>query len=413
MEIEAGYQRLFWLSKQIPDWRKPQGSRHDVPEALFVAVVALLAGAQDCEGIARFGRSHLGWLRQVLTLANGIPSHDFFLRLFAAIKPEQFEALVRVWQQALVEPDAMRVDGFQVAFDGQSLRASVDRGRGLGPVHMVSAFLTEAGFTLGCVRTADKSNEITAIPDLMRSLNLVGATITIDAMGCQREIAKVAVECGADYLLQAKENQPTLLENIKVGLVKACEKAKPGEKKTRPDRHVEVDKGHGRVETRTTIVCKDLSAIERPEDWAGLAGIASVLRERFDCLSGHTSKEISFYILSKAKASAAEVAKLARNHWAIESLHWSLDVVWGSDAHTIRNRTGAENMARVRRFCAGMVKRSAGWGINSKGIREICGWKPDVIFQVLAGQVIHMERKRVPNVKTRKAKEAASKRRSK
>ena len=139
-----------------------------------------------------------------------------------------------------------------------------------------------------------------------------------------------------------------------------------------------------------------------------------MLRERWNCISHKNEREISYYILSDSKAKAEDVAALARNHWAIENnLHWVLDVQWGSDAHRVRNRTGAENLARLRRFCAGMVRRSVGWGLSSKGIRELCGWSPNMIFQVLAGEVIAMERKRVPNVNTRKAAAKGGRRKAK
>jgi len=403
-----GYRELFRLSIRIPDWRSDLGKLHRLSEVLFIMVVALIAGAQDCEGISRFGRKNIVWLRQFLTLKHGAPRHDMYLRVLAAVPAEHLEGLVRAWSSALRAPGALTVDGQHVAFDGQSLRGSADRAAGQGPVHMVSAFLVEAGFTLGTLRVDDKSNEITAIPDLIRSLNLKGATISSDAMGCQREIAAVAREAGAHYLLQVKENQPTLLQNIKTSMAEATRRRRPGEAPAQLEKHRHVDKGHGRIETRVCALSRDLSGIEKRAEWKDLAGIASVLREREDVISGKTSREISYYILSNAQATAADVASLARNHWAIENgLHWSLDVVWGSDAHGIRDRNAAENMARLRRFCAGMVKQSVGWGMSGKGVREDCAWDPDTILRVLAGEVIALERLKVAPVKYRKAKEAA------
>lgn len=403
-----GYRQLYRLSAQVPDWRSDLGKLHRLTEVLFIMVVALIAGAQDCEDIHGFGEDNEVWLRQFLTLKHGIPFHDMYLRTLAAVPAEQFEALVRAWTAALREPDALKVEGHQVAFDGQSLRASVDRSLGSLPVHVVSAFLIEAGFTLGSEAVDEKSNEITAIPNLMRSLNLRGATVTIDAMGCQREIAATAREVGAHYQLQVKENQPTLLQNIKDSMVEATRRRRPSEAPAKLERHKDIDKGHGRIETRACVLSRDVSGIEKLADWKDLSGIASVARERTDVISGKTSQEISYYIVSDPSATAADVARLARGHWGIENgLHWSLDVVWGSDAHAIRDRTAAQNMARLRRFCAGMVKQSVGWGMSGKRVRKGCGWNPDKILRVLAGEVIAKRRAKVAPVKYRKAREAA------
>lgn len=405
-----GYDELYTLSAQIPDWRSDLGKRHLLTDVLFIMVAALIAGAQNCEDIYFFGVDGEEWFRQFLRLPHGIPHHDMYLRTLAAIRPEQFEALVRAWAAALDVSGAISVSGQQVAIDGQTLRGSLDRGSGQTAVHMVSAYLTEAGLTLGCQRVDAKTNEITAIPELMKSLQLRGATVTIDSMGCQREIAAVARDQGAHYQLQVKENQPTLLKNIKETMGEATRRRRPGEEPApKLDRHRDVDKGHGRIETRVCILSRDLSGIENAADWKDLSGIASVLRERTDVISGKTSQEISYYILSDPKVKARDVARLARGHWAIENgLHWTLDVVWGSDGHTLRERTAAENMARLRRFCAGMVKRSTGWGYSQRRVRLSCGWNPNKIIQVLRGDVLERKRTKVMPVKMRKAREAAA-----
>jgi predicted transposase YbfD/YdcC len=403
-----GYQQLYRLSADVPDWRSDLGKQHRLTDVLFIMVVSLLAGAQNCEDMYGFAVRYEAWLRQFLALRRGIPHHDMYLRTLAAVPAEQFELLVRAWTATLRAPGALTVKGFQVAFDGQSLRASVDRALGHSPVHMVSAFLVEQGFTLGSKRVDDKSNEIMAIPDLVRSLNLRGATVTIDAIGCQREIAAAVRESDAHYQLQVKDNQPTLLKNVKDSMAEATRRRRPGEAPAKLERHKEVDKGHGRIETRACVLSRDLSGIERRDDWRDLTGIASVLRERTDAISGKTSQEIAYYIVSDPHATAADVARLARNHWAIENkLHWSMDVVWGSDAHAIRDRTAAENMARLRRFCGGIIKHSTGWGMSGRRLRLMCGWGPDMILRVLAGEVIAKKRAKVAPVKYRKAREAA------
>ena len=405
-----GYRELYTLSSQVPDWRSDLGRRHLLTDVLFIMVAALIAGAQNCEDIYYFARSGEAWFRQFLRLPHGIPHHDMYLRTLAAIRPEQFEALVRAWATALDAPGAISVQGNHVAIDGQTLRGSLDRGSGQTAVHMVSAYLIEAGFTLGCQRVDEKTNEIKAIPELMRSLNLRGATVTIDSMGCQREVAAVTREQGAHYQLQVKGNQPTLLENIKETMAEATRRRRPGEGPApRLDRHREVDKGHGRIETRVCVLSRDLSGIENAADWKDLTGIASVLRERTDAISGIISNNISYYIISDPKVTARDVERLARGHWGIENgLHWSMDVVWGSDGHMLRDRTAAENMSRLRRFCAGMVKRSTGRGYSQRSVRLTCGWNPNQIMRVLRGDLLEIAPTKVMPVKLRKAREAAA-----
>jgi len=384
----------------VPDPRDDRGKRHKLSELLFVAVTSLLAGAQDAEDISAFGWDNLDWFRQFLVLEHGIPSHDRFLDVLALVQPAEIEKLVRAWTAALRAPSALTVEGMQVAFDGQALRGSIDRATKATAVDMVSAYLTGAGVVLGSERVDDKSNEIKAIPNLVRSLNLSGATVTIDAIGCQREIAAELRRAGAHYVLQVKGNQPTLLANCEATAEELVRRAKPGVPAMVRERHREIDKGHGRLETRVCILTRDLSCIERPEDWVDLAAVAIVMREREDLISGKKSQETNYFIVSDAAATAAQVAEIVRNHWGIENgLHWTLDVTFGSDAHKVRNRTAAENFARLRRFCAGMVKQSTGWGMSGKRVRKSMGWNPDKILAVLAGEVISKPRTRRPNRK--------------
>jgi predicted transposase YbfD/YdcC len=382
------------------DARSDHGKRHKLSEVLFMTVVGLLAGAQNAEDLARFGRAQLEWLRQFLVLEHGVPSHDTFLSVLSLIRPEEIEALVRCWTCALREPGALTVEGGHVAFDGQALRGSADRGAGTTAVHLVSAYLTGLGVTLGTEKVDDKSNEIKAIPNLIRSLDLQGSTVTIDAMGCQKAIALALRQAGADYALQVKDNQPTLLADIKAAAAELVRRRRPGEARAEMLRFRDVDKGHGRIETRVCVVSHDVSGIQSRADWADLAGFVVMIRERHDVLSGKESKEASYFIISNGAATAAELSAVIRNHWAIENeLHWSLDVVWGSDGHKVRDRRAAENLGRLRRFCAGMIKQSAGWGMSGRGLRMMCGWTPDTILRVLAGEVVSVERKRRPNRK--------------
>jgi predicted transposase YbfD/YdcC len=241
----------------------------------------------------------------------------------------------------------------------------------------------------------DKSNEIKAIPDLVRSLNLRGAIVTVDAIGCQTAIAATIREAGADYLLQVKGNQPNLQEDVEASFAELTRRRRPGEAPAVVERHREIDKEHGRIETRVTILSRDLSGIRGKDDWRDLAAIGAVLREREDAISGTKSKEVSYFITSRGTLTAAGMAKVVRGHWRIENgLHWSLDVVWGSDAHKVRDRVAAENFARIRRFCVGICKRSVGWGMSARRLRMGCGWDPNLALRVLAGEVIERPRTR-------------------
>jgi len=400
MTQDEGWRELYRHSLRVEDPRSDHGKRHKLSEVLFLTVVGLMAGAQNAEDLAYVGTMHLEWFRRFLLLEHGIPSHDTFLDVLALVKPEAVEALTRAWTAALRLPGVMTSEGGHVAFDGQALRGSLDRAKGSLAVQLVSAYLTGAGVTLGSKAVDRKSNEIIAIPDLIKSLDLRGATVTIDAIGCQREIAREIRAAEANYVLQVKENQPTLLANCKATAAALARRCRPDEAPVLRERHTEVDKGHGRLETRTCILTGDLSAVERPGDWQDLAKIAIMLREREDLISGRKSRETSYFIVSNAAASAAQVAEIIRNHWAIENkLHHTMDVTWGSDAHCVRDRNAAENFARLRRFCDGLTKRSTGWGMSGRRVRMGIGWDPNNALRVLAGEVLEKARTRRPNRK--------------
>jgi len=394
------WRELLRISLSVPDCRDDRGKRYNLAEMLFLVVAGLLAGCQDAEDIVDFGQDHIDWLEEYLELQHGVPSHDTVLRLVAMVRPSAVEALVRNWTEALARPGALTTDGFQVAFDGKAARGSADRRSGSSPVHMVSAFLTGVGFTIGSERVDDKSNEIKAIPKLIKSLELGGATLTIDAMGCQREIAACAREAGAHYLLQVKGNQPTLHAQVKAVAEDLARRRLPGEERPEVDRFREVDKGHGRIETRVCYVSHDLERIERRSDWADLAGVAVMLRQREDVVSGKQTREFSYFILSDSSASARTVAGQIRAHWAIENtLHWSLDMVWGEDAHQVRHRQAAENFSRLRRFSAGLIKQSVGARMSGKRLRNKCMRNPATVLRVLAGEEVSRAAKRRPNRK--------------
>lgn len=331
----------------------------------------------------------------------------------AVLKPDAFELIIREWLTALREPVELSLVGAHVAFDGQRLRGSMDRAAKSGGVHMLSAYVVDSGFVVASAAVAEKSNEIAAMQAMVQALDLRGATVTADAMHCQRETAAAIVDAGGDYVLQVKANQPNLLKQCESLFAEVARRRRPGEAPAVVGQHKDIDKGHGRIETRKVIVSHDVSAIDGDREWRNLAAVAAIVREREDAISGAVSQEISYFICSQGQATAKEIGEFVRHHWAIENeLHHSLDVTWGSDAHRVRNRTAAENFARLRRFCAGVVKAVVGWGMSAKRVRKCCGWNPDGLLKVLSGQVIERERLRRVNRKGAKDEVPPSSRRS-
>lgn len=400
MNQSEAINELHKVSLGIVDWRSDHGKRYKLSEILVVLTLALIAGAQDAEDIALFGKLNLAWFRKFLPMSSGAPAHDLYLGVLGVIKPDVVEQLVRDWVAGLRGPVALEMQGALVAFDGQTLRGSFDRASGKKGVHLLSAYSTRTGFVVGTVAVDEKSNEIPAMQEMLATMDVRGATVTADAMNCQKETAAAIRRGGADYVLQVKENQPHLAEDLKAVFADVARRRRPGEAAAAVDEYVEVDKGHGRIETRKIILSHDLKGVRHAADWADLAVVAAVLRMREDVISGKTSKEISYYLGSKGAASAKEFGEAVRGHWGIENgLHHSLDVIWGSDGHQLRDRTAAENLGRLRRFCAGLVKGVVGWGMSGKRVRKACGWNPDLLMQVLAGVPISAERTRRPNRK--------------
>ena len=386
---ETGYIQLLKSFSEIPDPRADLGKRHRLDDILFIALVGLLAGANDAEGMVRFAKANLVWFKGLLTLDHGIPSHDTLLRVLAVVCTALIEDVLRSWVASLRELCGEPTAGWHLPIDGKTERGSCDRASGKKAIHSVSVFLSELGVVLGQRVVGEKSNEIVAIPDLLRSLNISGATITIDAMGCQREIAHVAIERNANYILQVKKNQPLLLLACQKSAAAAVSRPPAGESPAPVEKYRQVDKGHGRVETRTCTLLSDLSYVENRDDWAGLKKIAVIARERHTVLTGKTTKETAYYIVSEATATAKNVLETTRNHWGIENrLHWVLDVSYAEDKQRVRNHNAAESLGILRRIAAGMIAQSTGERMSGHGLRQICGCNPDVLLQVLRGEKV-------------------------
>jgi predicted transposase YbfD/YdcC len=344
METE-GKLRLADVFVSITDPRQAGKVEHDLVELLVVAVNAVLVGADTFVEIELWAKEKLDWLRSYLKLEHGIPSHDTFGRLFGVINPDEFEAAFRRWVGAIIPalgPDAV------VAIDGKTSRRSgkVDA----TPLHLVSAFAAGAGLVLGQHATAEKSNEKTAIPELLATLALEGCIVTIDAMGTQANIAQAIRDRGAAYVLAVKDNQPTLAASIRDFFVQF--QAQP---ERTPHRVAEtVEKDHGRLETRRCYAFDQLDCLARPEQWPDLKSFAVIEAER--CINGKTSLERRFYI-SSLPADAQRLAKAIRAHWSVEnSLHWCMDVVFADDQMRARTGHAAHNLAVLKHITLNLIR---------------------------------------------------------
>ena len=332
----------------ITDPRSRRQTRHDLSELLTVVVCAVLSGVDDLADIELWAKEKQGWLRGFMKLENGIPSHDTVGRVLAMIEPDEFETAFRRWVGMVVPALA---EDTVVAIDGKTLRRSGSKGKTkASPLHMVSAFAAGMGIVLGQTATAEKSNEITAIPELLTRLAIEGCVVTIDAMGTQTKIASTIRERGADYVLCVKDNHPKLLDSIMFANVDTRGVLKPDS----VDETKTEKKSHGRLEVRR---CQAFSAIDRlykHEDWKDVASFAIVERTR--TVGDKTSTERAFYI-SSLPADAKRISQAVRSHWEVENrLHWCLDVQFNEDQSRVRTDHAANNLAIVRHIVMNLLR---------------------------------------------------------
>lgn len=343
---------------------------------LTIALCAVISGADDFVTIAEWGRQKRDWLARFLDLTNGIPSHDRFNAIFRAIKPTEFERCLLSWVTSLHAVTAGQV----VAIDGKTLRQSYDKADAKSAIHMVSAWATVNHISLGQVVVDEKSNEITAIPKLLDVLDVSGCIVTIDAMGCQTEIAEKVIDRRADYVLAVKGNQPTLFEGLIDFFVDHMD---DDFARVKVSRHESDEKGHGRKEHRSYYVCdvpEDLAGRAR---WKGLKQIGVAISET--TRSGKPCDDVRFYILSR-KMSARQFGATVRGHWGIEnSLHWQLDITFGEDSSRIRKGNADANFSIVRRMALSLLKNEKGKKLGVKSKRLTAAWNEDYLEQVLFG----------------------------
>jgi len=374
MDVGAarGLLRFF---DELEDPRMERTKRHSLQDILFIALSAVICGADSWTEVEMFGWAKREWLRQYLALPNGIPSHDTFGRVFSRLDPQTLERCFSKWMTALAEASAGRL----VSIDGKTLRRSFDKATNRAAIHMVSAWCDTNRLVLGQLATEEKSNEIKAIPQLLKMLDVRDAVVTIDAMGCQKAIAQEIVQQGGHYLLQVKDNQPGLHALMKGTFDELTGRGIEG---VRYDFHEQTDAGHGRIETRRLWVTDWTDWYADRKEWANLNSF--VCLETVRTVNGLTSRERHYYISDLAGQSAQTMLRYVRGHWGIENkLHWSLDVTFRED--TLRNRIGhsAENFSRIRRLSLNLLRREKTCKASLKSKRMRAGLREDYLARVL------------------------------
>lgn len=380
---------LRTLFDEIPDPRVQRTRRHRLTDVLVLVLLGTVVGCPGWDAIERFAHERERELREVLALPGGIPSADTLRRVMGAVAPTSLAHALTSWTDALCET----LGGKQIAIDGKSIRGALDTATGEGALHVVNAWVCEHQMVLGQYATDVKSNEITAIPKLLELLSLRGSTVTIDAMGCQRGIAKAIVDKGADYIFGLKANQPSLHEEV-LGAFDDEARARLAQD---PHSYVETaDKGHGRNEVRRVWVERDVSWLGRSEAWPKLRSLILVESER--TRRGVTSCERRAYI-SSCEAPADELAAKVRGHWHVENkLHWVLDVTFGEDHARISRKHGAESMSVMRKLAMNLLTRAPaaieGKPESKKQKSMSASWRFSYLLSVLTGVEVEAPRKR-------------------
>ena len=352
----------------LEDPRTGNAERHELLEMLMIALCTVLCGGENAVDMAEFARAKEEFLRGFLKLKNGLPSHDTFSRVFRLIDPEQFRACFQRFIARFGE-----TCGEVIAIDGKVLRRSFDTASATSALHMVSAWGCDQRLVLAQIATDAKSNEITAVPKLLAMLSLKGAIVTVDALNCQRDIARQIVDQGGDYALALKGNQGTLHADVSTFLDDPQRQATPT--------HVTVDGDHGRIETRTSTLSSDIGWLQEHHQWPGLAAVGKITRSRETATK--TTTETAYYLLSTA-FSPERFGEVVRCHWGVENrLHWVLDVVMNEDQARNRLDNGPKNLAVLRHIALNLIRKEKSKG-SLRGKFKRAGWRDDFLAKIIA-----------------------------
>ena len=361
----------------LEDPRSSVNRRHSLEDIIVICILGVIAGADGPKAIATWATAQKEWLCRHLELPHGIPSHDTIGRLLALLRPEAFQKCFQEWIASLRHESAIdETEPEIVAIDGKTMRRSHDRRRSLGPLHMVSAWAVRGGISLGQLATAEKSNEIMAIPELLEQIDVRDTVVTIDAQGCQRAIARDIINSGGDYVLALKGNQTKLFEGVK-GYVKEILDSESHESNVY--RYQEVVKGHGRIDTLIYYQLPLSDALAK-FPWKALRTVGVAIRRSVQ--QGKETVDTRYYI-SSLKLNAKRFARAVRGHWHIENtLHWCLDVTFREDECRVRNRHAADNLSWLKRFAISLIKRhSHKESVAMK--RRMAGWNVNFLAQVI------------------------------
>jgi predicted transposase YbfD/YdcC len=380
-EFEALGEAVVFLDhfKDFPDSRQRGKVIYPLAEVLLLCLLAVLGGAETFVDIARFGQKKLALLRRFRPFRHGTPAHDHLGDIFATLDAGEFQRRFVAWVAALTGTSAE-----VIAIDGKTLRRSYQKKGAKAAIHMVSAFAARQRLVLGQVKVADKSNEIVAIPALLKMMAIEGAIVTIDAMGCQRDIAQQILDQKADYVLALKGNQGTLREDVEVF---AAEQKANGFKDTKVTRHETVDGDHGRIETRTYTAFHDVAWLQERHDWPGLKGVVMVesIRETPGPSPGTAKieRETRFYITSLLLLAAA-LGPIIRSHWAIEnSLHWVMDMIFRDDECRIRTAHAPANFTTIKHIAHNLIRKAPGKD-SFRLKRKVAAWDDDFLASLIA-----------------------------
>jgi predicted transposase YbfD/YdcC len=374
-ELDALHETTVFLHyfKDMPDPRQRGKVTYPLEEVLLLCLLAVLAGAETFTDIARFGEKKIELLRRFRPFRDGTPAHDHLGDIFATLDAKEFQRCFVAWVAALTGTPAE-----VIAIDGKTLRRSYQKKGAKAPIHMVSAFAARQRLVLGQVKVAEKSNEIVAIPALLAVLAIEGAIVTIDAMGCQREIAQAIVDKKADYVLALKGNQGTLREDVEVF---AAEQKANGFKDTKVSRHETVDGDHGRIETRTYTAFHDVAWLQERHHWPALKGVVMVESTRE--IGSKVERETRFYITSLVWLAEA-IGPVIRSHWAVEnSLHWVMDMIFRDDECRIRTNHAPANFTTIKHMAHNLIRKAPGRD-SLRLRRKVAAWDDDFLASLIA-----------------------------